>query len=501
MTKRRILIGGLSQEVHSFSPHKTIASDFIVQRGQDILQDDCGGILGGIIKAARAQEVEIIPSIAARARPGGPVLQTVYEGFKEEIVEAARLNSIDAVALGLHGAMQTEALEDPEGDLLAAIRQVVGPDVPIAAGFDLHGHLTAHMLTHSEFCTACKNCPHSDLVETGERVFNRVFDIFEKRIKPVTALGKVPMLLRGKELTIEEPIKSIQAYARKLEREHSSLIDISIFNVQHFLDGHDLGQAVVVVSDNDPSLASTVVNDFCQRLWDVRDEVVAHDSSIPEAMEIIISNPQKRPYVLGDVGDRVSAGSPGDSTAILKHLLENDLTLNAAISITDPQAVSEAMNAGLGAEVTLKVGGRLTPGFEPVDVTGVVAHLGSGEGPIEVGGAFGADETGNPGKTAVLHVGKIRLLLTTKSALIMFPKSFTSQGIEIRELDFMVVKSGMHFKFLFKNIAEPLCVDTPGMTVYRPEQFPFKLGRPIYPLDNIDYRPKTPQLFTGHGVT
>ena len=262
MAKRRILIGRLSHEVHSFSPHKTVAADFIVKRGRDIIREDCGGVLGGIIKAAGTQDVEVIPSIAAEARPGGPVLQTVYEDFKGEMVASARANPVDAIALSLHGAMQTEELEDPEGDLLAALRQAVGPDVPIAAGFDLHGHMTAKMMAHSQFCTACKNCPHSDLVETGERVLNRVIDILDNRIKPVTAFGKVPMLTRGKDATIEEPMKSIQEYARKLEREHPSLIDISIFNVQHFLDGYGLGQAVLAVSDNDPSLASQVVNDF-----------------------------------------------------------------------------------------------------------------------------------------------------------------------------------------------------------------------------------------------
>jgi len=495
MPKRRILVGRVSQEVHSFSPHKTLGSDFSVMRGRELLKDDCGGVLGGIITAAGAKGVEIVPSIAAQARPGGPVVQTVFDGFKEEIVETARANPVDAVALDLHGAMQTEDLEDPEGDLLAALRQVIGPDVPIAAGFDLHGHLTADMLTYADFCSACKQCPHSDLVETGVRVFETVNDILGKKIKPVTAMGKVPMLLRGKELTTEEPIQSIQAHARKLEREHPSIVDISIFNVQHFLDGHDLGQAVVVVSDNDPALAATVVNDFCRRIWDVRDDVVARYPGIPEAMETIVSHPGKRPYVLGDVGDRVSAGAPGDSTAILKYLLDHELKLDCALSITDPAAVSAAMNAGMGAEITLPVGGGLTPGFEPVEVSGSVVHLASGDGPALSGGDFGADETGNPGETAVLRVGNIRLLLTTKSALIMFPGSYSSQGIDIAELDFLVVKSGMHFKYIFRDIATPMCVDTPGMTVYRPEQFPFERGRPIYPIDKIDYRPKTPQLF------
>jgi microcystin degradation protein MlrC len=237
-----------------------------------------------------------------------------------------------------------------------------------------------------------------------------------------------------------------------------------------------------------------VVTDLCRRLWEVRDDVVADNPIIPEAMDIIMASPQKRPYVLGDVGDRVVAGAPGDSTAILSYLLEHNLSLKAAIPITDPDAVSQATAAGLGAEITLNVGGRYSSGFEPILVTGKVVHLRSGDEPA-IGGDWGIDETGNPGSAAVLQVKNVLLLLTTRSASIMFPTSFRCQGIQIEALDFLVVKSGVHFKHTFRHVAEPMCVDTPGLTVFRPEDFPFRLARPIYPLDKIDYEPREPQIF------
>jgi len=498
MPKYRVLIGRIFHEANSFSPYKTVLTDFTIKRGPNIVDERVGMVLGGIIRSAKVRNAEVVPTLDAMTRPGGPVSQRVYEGFKEEILEIARTGRIDAVAFQLHGAMQTEELDDPEGDLLEAVRRVVGKGVPIAVGLDLHGHITGRMLANADFCTACKENPHSDFFETGERTLNRVLDILEGKIAPVTALGKVPMLTRGKDETTEGPIRALHDHARHLLEKYSALIDISIFNMTPHLDVPDLGQSVVVVADKDPDLASSVVIDLCERLWALRDEVVATYPTIAEAMALITANPQKRPFVLGDIGDRVLAGAPGDSPAILRYLLEHDLPLRAAIPIADPQAVKKAMSSGLGAKITLKVGGGFTPNFKPVEVTGVVTHLGSGDYSMAEG-AFGTSPIMGLGRTAVLRVKNILLLLMTTNGDTTYPEAFTSQGIDIGDLDFLVVKSGYHFKMFFADIATPLCVDTPGLTVFHFEDLPFRRGRPFYPLDDIDYTPTTPSIFFGRG--
>lgn len=174
MNRRRptILIGQLSTESHSFSPVKTNASDFIVERGQNLIErhQSTRSKLAGFIHAARGRNAHLIPAVSASARPGGPVVQTIYDEFKSEICKSVRAGGFDGIALDLHGAMLTDQLDDPEGDLLETLRQIVGDKIPIAAGFDLHGHMTDQILKNVDFCTAYKENPHSDIFETGKEL-------------------------------------------------------------------------------------------------------------------------------------------------------------------------------------------------------------------------------------------------------------------------------------------------------------------------------------------
>jgi microcystin degradation protein MlrC len=493
MKRKRVLIGSISQESNSFNPIKTTLSDFIVKRGSEILAEE-NRVLNGFINVAEAKNIELLPGISAMARPGGRTVHAVYQGFKEEILKIAGSVELDAIALELHGAMQTDELDDPEGDLLESLRRVVGDEIPIAVGLDLHGHITSRMLANADYCTGYKKNPHSDNIETGERTMNMLLSLLNREIAPCTAMGKIPMITRGKDETTAGAIRDLWEVAKKLQLEHGEILDISIFNVQHFLDATELGQTVLVVTNSAPDIAGVVCNELCRKLWEIRDEVVADFPSIAETMTYIANNPKQKPFAVGDIGDRVVAGTPGDSTATLKYLLDNSLTLKAAIPITDPDAVQKAEKAGIGVEIKLEVGGKYTPSFQPVSVTGTVVCLTANETETR---NWGVDSLG---RTAVLKVGNIHLLLMTKSGISMFPECFTSQGIEIDELDLIVVKSGYHFKIYFSNIATPLMMDSPGLSVFRPEEFPFQKGRPIYPLDQIDYEPGAPLMFNaGYG--
>jgi microcystin degradation protein MlrC len=491
MEKKRVLIGAISQETNSFNPIRTTLSDFIIRRGAEILEDDRIRVLKGIIKAAKEQDIELVPTLSATARPGGRVLQKVYNDFKEEILQIAGSANIDAVALELHGAMQTDELDDVEGDLLASLRLATRGNLPIAVGLDLHGHITAQMVGSADFITGYKENPHRDNLETGERTLNILLSILKGKIALSTAMGKVPMITRGNDETTEGAVKELWDFARSLQKKHRTIVDISIFNVQHFIDASGLGQTVIVATDNDPETAGEVCKEICERLWKIRDDVIATFPSITETMSYILANPGQRPFVLGDIGDRVAAGAPGDSTAILEYILDQNLPLKAAIPITDPEAVQVAAKAGLGTEITLEVGAGFTPFFHPIKVTGTVVNITPNEGTSKDW------YSRTMGKTVVLRVKNISLLLMAKSGTTMFPESFISQGIDINDLDLLVVKSGYHFKIYFSGIARPLSVDTPGLTVFRPGDFPFKRGRPVYPLDRIDYTPDSPLIFVG----
>ena len=178
----------------------------------------------------------------------------------------------------------------------------------------------------------------------------------------------------------------------------------------------------MTVTNGDPNLASETVTDICRRLWGLRDNLVDHYPSIAQTIKRIIEERDKGPYVLADMGDRVLGTAPGDSTVILRYMLENDTPLRAAIPITDPNAVNAAIDAGVGAKITLKVGGRFTPNFDPVEVTGVVLYLGDGEYIFQ--GPFQAGVRGSLGRTAVLQVKNIVLLLTASPDPLKTPQLF-----------------------------------------------------------------------------
>jgi microcystin degradation protein MlrC len=483
----RILVGQLWHESHAFNPKYTAAQAFTLYRGAAVLtaQGGAGSTLGGIIRRLRALGHTAIPTIAAQAPPSGRVDHGFYVQLKAAILERARAADFSAIALELHGAMMTTELDDAEGDLLSSLRGLVGPDMPIGVGLDLHGHLTPAMLKAANFCIACKQNPHADVVEAGERVAHCVSDMLAGRLKPVTAMAKVPLVLSGRTETVQQPLAGVFADARWAEITETGVRDVSIFTAYPFVDDEGLGQAVLAMTDGAPERAKAIVEEIAGYLWRLRDEFHDEFPDIPEALRLIAELPAGRPYALSDMGDRVLSGAPGDSNAILAEAMKRG-DLKGAIPITDPQAVTKAIEAGVGAELSVPVGGGLTPGFAPLTVTGRVVSLSDGE--FVMKGPYQAGQKTTMGKTAVLAVGALSLILTSLPAFSQDPNAFISQGIDIAAQDFVVVKSGNHFKLCFDGVATPLMARTPGIGAYQKGFFPYRKARfyPEHPITDPD---------------
>jgi len=483
----RILVGQLWHESHAFNPRPTLAQAFTLYRGAAVLnaQGGAGSTLGGIIRRLRALGHTPVPTLAAQAPPSGRVDHGFYVQLKAAILERARVGDFNAIALELHGAMMTTELADAEGDLLAGLRALVGPDMPIGVGLDLHGHLTPAMLEAADICIACKQNPHADVVEAGERVAHCVSDMLAGRLKPVTALVKVPMVLAGKVETVQQPLAGVFADARWAEITENTVRDISIFTAYPFVDDEGLGQAVLAMTDDAPEHAKAIAEEIAGYLWRLRDEFCDAFPDIPEALQLIAENADGRPYALSDMGDRVLSGAPGDSNAILAEALKRG-DLKGAIPITDPEAALKAIAAGVGAELSLEVGGGLTPGFKPLAVTGRVVSVSKGD--FIMKGPYQAGQKTTMGPTAVLVVGGLSLILTSLPAFSQDPNAFTSQGIDIAAQDFVVVKSGNHFKLCFDGVATPLVAHTPGIGKYLVGFFPYQKARfyPEHPITDPD---------------
>ncbi|MEI9406386.1 M81 family metallopeptidase [Mesorhizobium argentiipisi] len=467
MTEGRILVGRFFHESHSFSPQITSRDRFEIRRGKDLIAHarQSGTTLGGIVNRAEELGYETIPTVSAVAPPGGLVAHDFYVLIRDALIAQARKERYDAIALELHGAMATDEVSDAEGDLLTRLREAVGPHVPIGVGLDLHAHVTPAMLRSVDICIACKENPHSDVILCGERVVECVADVLDGKLEPVLTVAKVPMILPGAAETTAGPLAELHARARACTSAHPEIRDISLFNVYPHADDTDMGQAVVVLTHGQSKRAQAVATDLAQLFWTWRNQFRDDLLTIDGALDLIAQDRDRRPYILADMGDRVLAGAPGDSTVIIERALAHGDRLRGAIPVTDPVSVEAAAKAGIGAHVTLDIGGRMTPGFVPLRVSGVVAGLSDGRFVIK--GQFGAGEGSSLGDTAVLLVDdRLSIMLTSKPGFSHDPAAFTSQGIDVAAQDFVVVKSGYHFKLNFAGIGSPLSVATPGIGYY-----------------------------------
>nr|WP_246248949.1 M81 family metallopeptidase [Chelativorans alearense] len=472
---RRILVGCVFHESHGFSPHVTGADQFEVHRGMALLElaRRSQTTLGGIVRKTEALGHEVVPSICVSAPPSGRVDHVFYTKTRDEFVTLARREKCDAVALELHGAMGTTELADAEGALLTDLREALGSGIPIGVGLDLHAHVTPAMLDAADICIACKENPHSDVVACGERVIEGLLAMLDGTLNPVITIAKAPMILPGAAETAEGPLAEVHARARSMQAVCPEIWDISLYNVFRYLDDEDIGQAAVVISNGTSKCATGVAEELAGLFWEWRERFRDDLMTIDQALDVVVKDKGGRPYVLADMGDRVLAGAPGDSTAILMRALSRADGLRGAIPVTDPDSVEAATAAGVGARITMEVGGRLTPGFRPLRITGKV--VATGDGRFVMTGPFRGGEETNLGRAAVLLVeDRLSVLLTSKPGFTHDPAAFTSQGIELAAQDFVVVKSGYHFKLNFGEIATPLNVASPGIGYYMRGQLSWK---------------------------
>ena len=390
---------------------------------------------------------------------------------------------LDGICLVLHGSMGVEGMHDPEGDILEAIRLNLGNDIPIGVTFDLHANLTQAKEEYATFIIGYKTNPHRDFYNTGYTCGKLLIQTIRGEIKPVMTVRKM-RLLKGGGMTIDfmYPMRKIFAVMNRLELK-KEVLNVSTFMVQPWLDDPELGWATVAVTDNDPVLAAKTAEYLAELSWSVRD--VKHKEGLTPSEAIRIVKRRKLARLLGtfvvcDSADAVGAGAPGESTWILKALLEEGPELISYIPIRDEKAASLAYGKNLTDTVTLSVGGKLDKIYNsPVEITGEVIHKSMTQ----------------LGKTVILKSRGIHLILTELPTMTRVPGFFTDLGLKLRKADLIVVKNLFPFRFTFLRYNRgTLDVLTPGTTTINVFELKYKyIPRPIYPLDAIDsWRVSTP---------
>ena len=494
----KVLVAQVFQETNCFNPIRTELSDFSLMEGEEIRVEmtDRGTILGGILTECGVQGLEVLPAIAAMAPSGGPVSDAAFELFSRKIMQAATRGGFDFIALDLHGAMMTESVSDPEGEILTRLRNTVGQETLIGVGLDLHAHLTERMIKEADVLVPCKKNPHSDLRETGSEVVRLLLRSHEAGRKPQKTFLRVPMLLQGNTETHAGPLAEAHRSLVAWKAEHDTALDASLCNCQPFLDAENMGQVLLLSELEDSGTAESLACEVGLRLWRRRDEFVNRFPPLEQVLERVRTDAARRPFVVSDYGDRTNAGAPGDSTVVLRSLLERFSDIKAAVPLTDPWAVEAAARAGVGAPVSLALGARFTIGlFEPCRFSGTVKRISDGR--FRMKGPMMAGQIADCGKTVVLEKQNLSLVITSRPARTQDTGFYESLGLKVAEFDAVFVKSGNHFQLSYDGVATPLKAATPGLGAYCADRMPPVSRPPLFPERNAPTFTPRPRIIPG----
>ena len=477
---KRVLLAGFKQETSSFNPTPTHYQDFIIQRGDELIRDLAG--TDTEFAAALdifANQVEVVPTYAAcSVSSGGPVAPPDLDRLIDELVDSVRPHTdVDGAYIVFHGAMAGADEADPEGRVLAQVRQLLA-DKPIVISLDMHGILTDRLEENADVINVFHTYPHIDQYNTGERAATNLLRLLDGA-KPTKTRIKLPMLVRGDELITAtgifgEAIRNCQA----LEAAPGGLA-ASVLIGNPFTDVPDLRSNALVYTDNDPQRAQQEAENLARFMWHNRQHLIAPLKSIEEA--IAIATATDGLTVFSDAADATSSGAPGDGNTILKGFLSSDYPGKVLLPLVDAPAAARAFAAGVGATFTTPLGGTLdTERHTPVEAEVYVKALFDGDFLYE-------DATqARAGQTAVLIVGNVTVLTTQRPVNIMGRRVFECHGLNPQHFDVVVCKSPNGFRTHYEAIAAAIVpVDAPGSTSANIKSLPFQhCARPTFPLDD-----------------
>jgi microcystin degradation protein MlrC len=491
---KRIAIGGIIHETHTFAPEPTDLAAFAQQslhEGDALLRHMQGAAnaVGGALEGLARAGYQPVPLLYAAATPSGTVTAEAYDALVANLL--ARLQAalpVDGVLLTLHGAMVSAQQDDCEGDILTRVRSLVGPRCPVVSTLDMHGNVSPQMVAQANALVAFDQNPHLDTYERGLEAADILRRILETGLRTTCAIARPPLLLSALTTWTEQPpLRPMHLRAQEMERE-PGVVNVSIMGGFAYADTPYSGVSAIVTTRDDAALAQAYARELAHIAWAHRAAGGYKGIGVQEAVQRAMAAP-RGPVILADVGDNIGGGTPGDGTVLLQALLDAGAQ-DAVVILTDPQAVARAVQAGEGGWVEMHVGARADHLHgEPVWVRGTVERLTDGHYAVEGTDHFAQlyGRAVNMGRCAVVKCNGIRLLLNERKTPPGDLAQLRSQGIIPEAQRIIVAKSAVAFRGAYGPIAAEIYeVDTPGLCTADLQRFAYrKLPRPIYPLDEI----------------
>ncbi|WP_437615403.1 M81 family metallopeptidase [Erwinia sp. V71] len=468
----RIAVGGIHTECSTFNPVLSHEEDFRVLRGAALSDTPYFAFL-------RDYPATFLPTLHARAIPGGPVARVTYEALKQEFLDRLQQQlPIDGLYLAMHGAMYVEGMEDAEGDWISAARKLVGDDCPISVSYDLHGNVTQRIIDAIDMFSTYRTAPHIDVEETMRRSVSMLVKSLQTGVRPVVAWAPVPVVLPGERTSTEdEPAKSL--YARLPGLDTTPGIWDSSLMVGYVWADEPRATAAAIFTGTDAQQLTACASQLAEAYWQAREDFVfgCETGSIEQCVSKAIASPTQ-PVILADSGDNPTGGGVGDRADVLAELIRQQAQGVIVAGITDAAATSAAHQAGTGVTLSLNIGASLDPASQPVLLDAQVITL--------------LDAT-TPGtaRQAVLRCGGILLVVADRRRPYHNLSDFHQLGLDPLQAKIVVVKSGYLSPDLAPIARPNLMALSPGVVDQFVERVPrLRKQRATFPFDkDFSYTP------------
>jgi microcystin degradation protein MlrC len=490
MTK--IFLAGIFHETHSFTDDRTTLKDFIIHRGQGLLDRiGDGSQVDGFLTTAARQGWRVIPSANYLCGASGMVEHSVFEAFWDEIkplLENAVQDGLDGIFLSLHGAMVTTALEDPDGELLKRIRAIPGAaTLPIFGAFDLHATMTHAMGTLSDGLVGYQQCPHDDTFETAVRATQLLARCLKTGIRPRQHVLVTPIVWPPTGTgTRDGGMCVLEEAARRMERDIPGTLAVNVVGGYAYADVHDAGLAFSIITEGDDDAAKAALEELAKIAWEVRAQGIPKEHDLDQVVRDFVPG-VKGPVLLVEPADNIGGGGPGDCTEVMRALIKYDVA-GAGVVIADAAAVAALQSIAIGERTTLDIGGkgsRLDPGPVRLEVELVSRSNGRFELEDRKSQMVVLGHTIDMGPTAVVRHRGLTILLTSMRLAPMDLGQWRSQGINPEDLTMIGIKAAVGHRRAYEKIASAsFTVATRGPCTSDLTRLPYqRLRRPVYPLD------------------
>jgi microcystin degradation protein MlrC len=478
-------VASLVQETNTFSPRPTVLEDYTVLVGEEASRSLAGTNTEFAGAAAGLEELgaEAVPLLAAWALPSGRVTDETFEylaGLLDR--ELVRALPLDGLVLSLHGAMVAGSIFDADAALIEVARSRIG-SVPLGACLDLHANVTERMVELADIMVGYHTEPHIDMASTGARIAGLIVRTARDEILPVMALAKRPMLVPAEGMRTDVgPMSEVRRLADS--RTAGSVLDVSLFPVQPWLDVPELGLGVLVVTDGDPAGAGSLAEELAGEVWRRRDRMTTPRLMTPEEAFGAARGSDCRPFVMAHTADCPTAGAPGDDPVMVTGAARHAADLVVLHSVVDPEA-SRRCRSAVGERVRLAVGGVFEKSVVPVEVEGTVTSAGAGAYRL-TGQSFTGREV-SMGEWAVITTGNHHLLVSSAPSITADPATWRHAGLDPDRADVLIVRSCSDYRANFPASApEAVTLDLPGPSTPRLESLEFRYApRPLYPHDRV----------------